>query len=406
MLGVGVDNIDKDRDLICQVMEVELELLRRLKELCEKHDLQMYMIYGTLLGAVRHQGIIPGDDDIDIAMPREDYEKLLKLEGAFSGEYFLQTPWNDNCFYGGFLKLRKKNTTAIHPQNWWVDCCEGIGIDIFPLDNGYYNKIKEWFKEKRICFYQRMLYAKAYGYFKRFRDIPFLIWKGYRYLGKLFTRAQLANRLNEIMSSGDNVQVAPFGIYAHYTSGKGFQKLDREAFSEKITLPFEDMWLDAPAGYDELLSKRYKKDYMQIPLHQEDKYRHGFYVVNVPYENYKRRFRGLFRPEPKGRDIILAGDEVMFRVFLKCQQKYQPKVFIDLFGKIYGKKMGDIPIKPLEYLDSLDKNKIYLVLCSVDIRRAEEVVRSMDYLDYYIYVWNRNWLLMADPEYALKDMNA
>ncbi len=395
--------MDKDEKLIQQVMKIQLELLGQLDYVCKKYGLQMYMIYGTLLGAVRHNGVIPGDDDIDVALPREDYNRLLELVDEFQGEYFLQTPWNDNCFYGGYLKLRKRDTTAINPQNWWVDCCEGIGIDIFPLDDGYCNKVKEWWKEKRICFYQRLLYAKTYGYFIRFRDMPFLIWKGYRYLGKPFTRKQLADRLDKIMASGDNSTKAPYGIFAHYTAGKRFQRFSRKAFETSVLMRYEDMLLDAPAGYDDLLSKRYGKDYMNYPPYREDKQRHGFYAPDVPYVNYKKRFNGLFRPEPQNQDIILVGDEVMFRVYLKNQKKkFQPKYFIDLYGTIEDQSIDSVPIRTLEFLNSVDRSKVYLVICCADIRKAENEIRKLGYRDYFIYVEDRGWILLANPEYILK----
>lgn len=131
------------------------------------------MICGTLLGAVRYGGRIPGDDDIDVALLREDYNKLLEYSDEFFGEYFLQTPWNDNCFYGGYLKLRNTNTTAIHPQNWWVDCCEGIGIDIFPLDSGYKNNILENGK-KREYFYYKDFYLQKHMVFQEFQEHVFI----------------------------------------------------------------------------------------------------------------------------------------------------------------------------------------------------------------------------------------
>ena len=186
-----VMQIDQDAKVVENVVQIELELLRKLKEVCDTHHLRLYAMYGTLLGAVRHAGMIPGDDDIDVALPRKDYQKLLALQKEFSGEYFLQTPENDDCFYGGYLKLRKRGTTAVHPQNWWVNCCEGICIDIFPIDSGFVDKKKEAAKRRNIKLLQRMLYAKAYGYFPRFKDMKMLEWKAYKSIGKSLSRKKL-----------------------------------------------------------------------------------------------------------------------------------------------------------------------------------------------------------------------
>ena len=89
---------DADKEVIKRVVEVELDLLKKLQKVCEKHNLKLYMVYGTLLGAVRHGGVIPGDDDIDVALLREDYDKLLQLIEEFDGQYFLQTIDTDDAF--------------------------------------------------------------------------------------------------------------------------------------------------------------------------------------------------------------------------------------------------------------------------------------------------------------------
>ena len=89
---------DQDYDLIEDVKKVELDLLRELIKFCENHSLQVYPIYGTLLGLMRDGGVIPGDDDIDVALPRKDFDKLVSLSDEFSGDYYLQTPYSDNCF--------------------------------------------------------------------------------------------------------------------------------------------------------------------------------------------------------------------------------------------------------------------------------------------------------------------
>ena len=105
-----------------------------------------------------------------------------------------------------------------------MDCCEGIGIDIFPLDNGYQNKCLEKWKESRICFLQRLLYAKVYGFFSKFKDMPLLKWKAFKYIGKLFSKEQLASKLHQVMAEGDRQKDSPYGIFAHYRPGKGYRK--------------------------------------------------------------------------------------------------------------------------------------------------------------------------------------
>lgn len=88
---------------------VQLNLLKKFKEVCEKNNLKFYLTYGSLLGAIRHNGYIPWDDDIDIAMPREDYDKLKEIAAKeFEDPYFYQTQENELDFFGGgFSRLKR-----------------------------------------------------------------------------------------------------------------------------------------------------------------------------------------------------------------------------------------------------------------------------------------------------------
>lgn len=104
-------------------------------KVCEKYGLTCWAIAGTMLGAERHKGFIPWDDDIDVALPRKDFQKLIevaKLE--FKDPYFLQTPRSDLGYYSSTIRLRNSNTTGIIVQDKKKKINNGIYIDIFPMD--------------------------------------------------------------------------------------------------------------------------------------------------------------------------------------------------------------------------------------------------------------------------------
>ncbi|WWR15383.1 LicD family protein [Lachnospiraceae bacterium JLR.KK008] len=398
---------DSDAERIREVKKVQIDLLGRLKLVCDRHHLQLYLIYGTLLGAVRHGGMIPGDDDIDVALPREDYNKLMKLTDEFPDPYFLQTPWNDQCFYGGYSRLRNKETTSIHPHNWFADCCEGIGIDIFPLDYGYANPLSQWLKQKRLCFYQRMLYAKAYGFFARFLDMPLLIWKFYKYLGLPFSRQKLADRLDRIAAGGDGKH--RFGIYTHYSRGKSYRRLSARAFEEKVVMQYENILLDAPAGYDKLLSKQYGNNYMTMPCHEEGKQRHGFYDVQVPYGQYKVRFLGGSTLDLGDRELVLFGDSTLFSYFFERYPKYRPAHIVTTGtwkspDEINGITVEDLAEFMHAYPVTENRDKFYCVICTIYVREAERILKDAGLDEYHIFAYNRYWLLLADTSYALKEI--
>lgn len=113
---------------------VSLDLLFKFDEVCRKHHLNYTLAYGSLLGAIRHQGIIPWDDDVDVFMLREDYEILKTLKDEFQPPYFLQIPGEDGYLYS-YAKVRNSNTTALSYSFRYSSFNQGIPLDIFILDN-------------------------------------------------------------------------------------------------------------------------------------------------------------------------------------------------------------------------------------------------------------------------------
>lgn len=120
-----------------KVWAVELDLLQYLLEVCERHNLRIYAEGGTLLGAVRHKGYIPWDDDIDMIMLREDYDKLMSLADEFKHPYFLQNVYTDAHYTHRHAQIRNCNTAcwAKHAKKRREKYNQGIFIDIFPADN-------------------------------------------------------------------------------------------------------------------------------------------------------------------------------------------------------------------------------------------------------------------------------
>ncbi len=117
-----------------KVWAVELDLFREFERVCTAFGLSYFAIGGTLLGAVRHKGFIPWDDDLDVVMPREDYQKLKSLACQFKHPYFLQSPDTDPEYGYSFLKLRNSETACIVDKFKHCRFNHGIFLDIFPID--------------------------------------------------------------------------------------------------------------------------------------------------------------------------------------------------------------------------------------------------------------------------------
>lgn len=400
----------KDQDIIRinQVKMVQIDLLQKLIAVCSKHVLKVYPVYGTLLGIIRERGMIFGDDDIDVALPREDYDKLIRLTDEFNGKYFLQTPFTDDCFYGGYTKLRNKETTAIHPQNEWTNACEGISIDIFPIDPAYAAPKKEKRKIRKIRFLQRLLYAKSYGYFRKFKDMELLQWKTYKYIGKLFERNKIIQKLYKTMQRGDK-KAKRHAIYCHYFNSNlnSAKYVNMSDFQTTMPLLYEGIALDVPSGWDGILREFYGNGYMNRHGFREEKKRHGFYDVNTPYTVYKKRFSGLKHPAGIKEPIILFGDGSLFYACLKF---YKEKVniihLVQLPGEEPMKAVMGIPVERWEDFHALDlpKASYRAIICSGDARMAERTLQKAGYDDYYIFWQKREWMLYANQSRVWKEI--
>ena len=117
-----------------KVWAVEMKLLKKLLDVCNRHHLRIWAEGGTLLGTIRHHGFIPWDDDIDMAMLRDDYDKLQAIaREEFQAPFFFQSGYTDQ-FAWGFSKLRMDGTAAILPSDIYQQHHLGIFIDIFCYD--------------------------------------------------------------------------------------------------------------------------------------------------------------------------------------------------------------------------------------------------------------------------------
>ncbi|MCH9740417.1 MAG: LicD family protein [Epsilonproteobacteria bacterium] len=115
---------------------IMLEMLVEFDAICSKHNLQYWLDSGTLLGAVRHQGFIPWDDDIDLSMPMEDYNKFIEIaDDELSDAIFFQTMKSDSAFKFDYIKLRSNRATIVefHEKDREVGYHQGVFVDIFPM---------------------------------------------------------------------------------------------------------------------------------------------------------------------------------------------------------------------------------------------------------------------------------
>lgn len=136
----------------------QLEILEYVDEFCKKHNIKYSLYAGTMIGAIRHKGFIPWDDDLDIFMPREEYERFIKLWNEYQHEkYLLQNKENTPNFTQSFTKIRKKNTRFIQEDDLNKDYHTGIFIDVFPVDRISNHPFHKKLFQLRVMVYQLMM---------------------------------------------------------------------------------------------------------------------------------------------------------------------------------------------------------------------------------------------------------
>ena len=278
-----------------EVWQVQLTLLKKLLSVCESNHLMVWADGGTLLGAIRHKGYIPWDDDIDMVMLRDDYDKLVKISSReFQSPFFFQTAYSETTPYPrGHAQLRMDGTTAILPYDIDKDFHQGIFIDIFPYDAvpDDENTLRQLI-QKRDYLYSRIdNYANRHTSFIHYtqykkekrekKEVNAIGFKNY------FAQLEDLLRTNKLT---DNKTVSCL----LFSSDLSKCRRDKEWYNKTLFVPFEDILIPVPIGYDQILTKNYG-DYMTPVMAPS---LHGTFTVLDPHKSYKE-YLPLLRKQRK-----------------------------------------------------------------------------------------------------------
>jgi len=260
MKQIGIDEIKK----------MQLDILNDIDIYCTQNNLRYFLAYGTLLGAVRHKGYIPWDDDIDIHMLRPDYEQFITHYNNRSSNYRVIENRLDSNYTQTFAKVHDSRTQVTETKFNYGGTF-GVYIDIFPLDT-----IESPEQIKKIGCYRRLLDSKAAVIGRnhtQLQNISYLIKK---LLLLPFSRKKILQKINRLIVKGaQNPDATHLCSFCSYTAQH--EQFPRSMFQESILLEFEHRQYPAPRDYNSYLQAKYG-NYMQLPP-KEQQVTHHFAII-------------------------------------------------------------------------------------------------------------------------------
>ena len=270
---------------IAAVHNAELSILKAVDTLCEKHGIRYSLYCGTLLGAVRHHGFIPWDNDIDLAMPLKDYRRFLRIAEELPDAYVCSHYGNTRDFFFPWARVTSSGTTCMDPQLASLDIPMGLFVDIYPFIGEAKTRWGFLLQSKLLVVARRLRTVALYrarndgGVVKKILyGIPFPVRKAVSDCMLFFAMRdpEKAERIGTIDS-------APF-------SGK----FAREDWQEMTRLRFEDGEFPAPAKYDGILRRMYG-NYMQLPPVEQRTIRNKDNLEAIidphrDYQEYRKEF--------------------------------------------------------------------------------------------------------------------
>ena len=260
---------------IDEIKEVELGVMDYIHNICKEKGINYSLAYGSLLGAVRHKGFIPWDDDLDIALKRDEYDKLYQAILEDNNSIYKVVSWeNDSRYPYPFYRVYDSRT--VYENNYIQNDIElGICVDVFPFDD-YKDVNKEITK---LDMYRRLSVYTLYGIRNKEAGIKNIV----RYLMLVAFRLTRVKTWNKKLNDCSKASVD--GEYIDYLmeSKKYSTKLDAKALDEVVECKFEDRIYNIPKDYDHILTTIYGSDYMEIPP-LEKRIQHDDFVAYIKKE--------------------------------------------------------------------------------------------------------------------------
>ena len=264
-----------------------LEVMDAFHEFCKEQGLTYYMLGGTMLGAYRHKGFIPWDDDIDIGMPRADYEKLLALKDRMPAGFSLRHHRFESGIPYAFAHFENVNTTYIEQRRSKDTYVGGVYLEIFPLDEAPAKAWQRKVKSYQIRLYKRILYGLILDFNEKKRSLPKVLI--IRIIQLLFDVDKITKRMDECIKKGTKGSPYYSNLLGHWGIREDIKK---EVFGVPKSYRFEQRNYDGAEHPEQYLTCLYGTTYMTPPPEAErEKGTHpaAYVDFNTPYREYDKK---------------------------------------------------------------------------------------------------------------------
>ena len=264
----------------------ELQMLQAFVSVCDQLHLKYYLVEGTLLGAIRHQGFIPWDDDIDVGMPRADYERFLReAQALLPDHYFVQSMYSEPEYHANFAKIRDCQTTFVESSVKKRSINHGVYIDIFPLDYAPESKLaRRCIKYANIICALRIAQVFTLPPRQSSKLKHILRGRGEMFSNLCFPKLQQAVKAQKRLFTACKQST----LVTNYGSAWGEREVVPSAwYGDGCYLTFEGLTVRVPSEYDKLLTQIYG-DYMTPPPPEQQVGHHYAEVIDLdkPYTEY------------------------------------------------------------------------------------------------------------------------
>lgn len=266
-------------DTIKKLQTVQLDILEEIKRVCEKENIPFYLAFGSCLGALRHQGCIPWDDDIDICMHVDDFDRFVQCGQLFQKGYFLQTQETDPNFGCAIARVRLDGTTLVEEGDEGLDIHNGIFVDIYPLYGIPKNKVTRKLLIMKSLLYRLLLVKRPpRNHGGAARKIGGVILK---LIPEGMRKYLIRNLKKSLRAYKDSEDVGT--LYGMDVSMHHIITYKKEWFGKPRMVPFEGRQMPVPTDAENYMTNRYG-DYMQLPPEDKRQSYHSF--VELDFGNY------------------------------------------------------------------------------------------------------------------------